>query len=196
MVAGTRIAPPVDKIDALVEQLAQFHATFASTFADFSSRVESLERRSPEAASFPSGSHHSSSPSVGSATTPRFLFVGRLTMTLVGSSSTVSSYLSEFESLANRIVALSPLDLLSCFVFGLKPELRHEVLAQQPSSLSQAAGLGRLQEEKVQDILRLTRSKPPYGLLRHPRQSPSLLHSYPHHPANPVSGSSRKLNWK
>lgn len=45
-------------------------------------------------------------------------------------TSSVSSYLSDFEALANRIVGLSPLDLLSCFISGLKPEIRREVLAQ------------------------------------------------------------------
>jgi hypothetical protein len=63
-------------------------------------------------------------------------------------SSSVAAYLSEFESLANRIVGLSQLDLLSCFISGLKPEIRREVLAQQPATLNQASGLARLQEEK------------------------------------------------
>jgi hypothetical protein len=58
-------------------------------------------------------------------------------------SGSVAGYLGEFESLANRIVGLSPRDLLSCFVSGLKPEIRREVLAQQPIDLSQAAvGVG------------------------------------------------------
>jgi hypothetical protein len=58
-------------------------------------------------------------------------------------SGSVAGYLGEFESLANHIVGLSPRDLLSCFVSGLKPEIRREVLAQQPIDLSQAAvGVG------------------------------------------------------
>ncbi|MCI50879.1 hypothetical protein A2U01_0072123, partial [Trifolium medium] len=44
---------------------------------------------------------------------------------------------------ANRIVGLSQLDLLSCFISGLKPEVRREVLAQQPTSLNQASRLAR-----------------------------------------------------
>ncbi|MCI14874.1 hypothetical protein A2U01_0036007, partial [Trifolium medium] len=59
-------------------------------------------------------------------------------------SSSVVAYLSEFESLANRIVGLSQLDLLSCFISGLKSEVRREVLAQQPTSLNQASRLTRL----------------------------------------------------
>jgi hypothetical protein len=64
-------------------------------------------------------------------------------------TSTVAVYLSEFEALANRIVGLSPPDLLSCFISGLRIDIRREVLAQQPASLTQAAGLARLQEEKL-----------------------------------------------
>jgi hypothetical protein len=74
--------------------------------------------------------------------------------------SSVTSYLSEFEALANRIVGLSPPNLLSCFISGLRPEIRREVLAQQPTSLNQAAGLARLQEDKIQDLLRLAKSRP------------------------------------
>jgi hypothetical protein len=69
-------------------------------------------------------------------------------------TSFVASYLSDFESLANRIVGLATPDLLRCFISGLRPELRREVLAQQPTTLTQAAGLARLQEEKYQDLLR------------------------------------------
>ncbi|GAU40457.1 hypothetical protein TSUD_141370 [Trifolium subterraneum] len=77
-------------------------------------------------------------------------------------TTSVSSYLSDFEALANRIVGLSPSDLLSCFVSGLKTEIRREVLAQQPRDLSQEAGLARLQEEKLYDLLKLVRPKSPY----------------------------------
>lgn len=75
-------------------------------------------------------------------------------------STTVAAYLTEFEALANRLEGLSPSDLLSCFISGLKTEIRREILALRPSSLSQAAGLARLQEEKQQDVLRSSRSRP------------------------------------
>lgn len=68
-------------------------------------------------------------------------------------TSSVAIYLSEFEALANRIVGLPAPFLLSCFVSGLKPDIRREALALQPSSLSQAADLARLNEEKIQDLL-------------------------------------------
>ena len=41
----------------------------------------------------------------------------------------VNDYLTEFERLANRVVGLPPPFLLSCFISGLNPELRREVLA-------------------------------------------------------------------
>lgn len=55
-------------------------------------------------------------------------------------STIVASYLAEFEALANRLEGLSAADLLSCFVSGLKLEIRHEVVAQQPTTISQAIG--------------------------------------------------------
>lgn len=72
-------------------------------------------------------------------------------------TSSVTAYLSKFENLANWIVGLSPPFLLSCFISGLKPK----VLAQQPNSLSQAAGLARLHEDKFQDLLRNHQPRPP-----------------------------------
>jgi len=80
---------------------------------------------------------------------------------------------------------LSPSDLLSCFVSGLKPELRREVLAQQPVTLSQAAGLARLQEEKVQDLLRLARSKPPWFSTPQPSSRP-IPPAPPHSSSTPL----------
>lgn len=56
----------------------------------------------------------------------------------------VMEYLTQFEALANRITSLSPSSLLSCFILGLKPDIRHEVQALQPMTLVHAAGLACL----------------------------------------------------
>ena len=64
---------------------------------------------------------------------------------------TVNEYLMEFKRLANRVVGLPPPFLLSCFVSGLNPKLRREVMAFQPISLLQAQALAKLQEEKLRD---------------------------------------------
>ncbi|KAI4305619.1 hypothetical protein L6164_028975 [Bauhinia variegata] len=66
-------------------------------------------------------------------------------------TSTVMNYQSQFESLANRITGLPPSSYLSCFISGLKPHIRREVLAFQPNSLSQAISLAKLQESKFLD---------------------------------------------
>lgn len=57
---------------------------------------------------------------------------------------TVNEYLTEIERLANRVVGLPPPFLLSCFISGLNPDIRHEVLALQPISLLQATALAKL----------------------------------------------------
>ena len=62
--------------------------------------------------------------------------------------SSISAYLSEFESLANRIVGLPATFVLSCFISGLSPAIRREVQVLQPVSLVQAVTYARLQEEK------------------------------------------------
>ena len=50
--------------------------------------------------------------------------------------SSVSAYLSEFESLANRIVGLPASFVLSCFISGLNPTIRREVQVLQSISLA------------------------------------------------------------
>lgn len=75
-------------------------------------------------------------------------------------TSYVTAYLTEFEALTNRHEGLSEVDLLSCFISGLKNGVRREVLAQQPTTISQAADLARLQEDKMQDIARSSRPRP------------------------------------
>ena len=74
-------------------------------------------------------------------------------------TTTVREYQAQFESLANRIVGLPPPFFLSCFVSGLKPEIRREVQAFQPISLSQAISLAKLQEDKFADIATSIRSQ-------------------------------------
>ncbi|XP_043714657.1 uncharacterized protein LOC122663013 [Telopea speciosissima] len=66
--------------------------------------------------------------------------------------TTVLDYQVKFESLSSRIYGLSDDMLKSCFISGLKPMLRREVLALQPDSLQQALDLARLQEDKFLDF--------------------------------------------
>lgn len=48
----------------------------------------------------------------------------------------VNTYLSEFESLANKIVGLPTPFLLSCLILGLTPEIHPEVQVAQPLMLA------------------------------------------------------------
>ena len=92
----------------------------------------------------------------------------------------VAEYLAVFEELANRTIGLPSPFLLSCFVSGLTPEIRREVQAHQPLTLVQAAGLARLQEEKIMDARPQQRPKPPP-----PLHSPSLTQPLPLRTLNP-----------
>lgn len=53
---------------------------------------------------------------------------------------------------------------MSNFISGLKPNIRREVQALQPQTLSQAAALAKLQEDKLLDQRRHLRQCPPFLL--------------------------------
>jgi hypothetical protein len=89
----------------------------------------------------------------------------------------VKEYQTAFESLANRIVGLPAPFYLSCFISGLKPEIRREVQAFQPISLSHAISLAKLQEEKINDHLPL-----PTVALHSPSQQTRTLPLHRNHP--------------
>lgn len=98
----------------------------------------------------------------------------------------VKDYLAQFEALTNHITGLSSASLLSCFIFGLDPDVCREVQALQLLTLVHAASLARLQEEKILEQLKAflhrTNSNPPtltptslYSLLRlNPLPYPSI----------------------
>ena len=84
-------------------------------------------------------------------------------------TSTVREYHNQFESLANSIVGLPPPFFLSCFVSGLKPEIRREVHVFQPISLSQAVSLAKLQEKKFVEASTPSRSvRPSSSIAKNP----------------------------
>ena len=74
--------------------------------------------------------------------------------------TTVSAYLSEFETLANRVIGLPAPFLLSCFISGLNPAIRRDVQVMQPHSLAQAVSFVRLHEEKLLDSRRQASKSP------------------------------------
>lgn len=90
--------------------------------------------------------------------------------------SSVSTYLTEFESLDNRIVGLPPPFLLRCFISGLTADIRREVQDLQPISFSQTAALAKLQEEKLLEVVAPLVHGSSHQQLLHLVRLPSLLH--------------------
>ncbi|XP_035546666.1 uncharacterized protein LOC118348677 [Juglans regia] len=68
-------------------------------------------------------------------------------LTRLKQTSTVASYMNQFEVLANRLRGLSDVHKLSCFLRGLKDEIRIPVRMLYPVNLNAAYGLAKMQEE-------------------------------------------------
>ena len=51
--------------------------------------------------------------------------------------------------MSNRIKGLSPLHKLSCFLSGLKDEIKLPIRTLNPQTLNEAFGLAKIQEEYV-----------------------------------------------
>nr|KYP33217.1 hypothetical protein KK1_045946 [Cajanus cajan]KYP33220.1 hypothetical protein KK1_045949 [Cajanus cajan] len=63
-------------------------------------------------------------------------------------TSSVQAYYVQFTTLANRVQGVTQEALLDCFVGGLKPDIRRDVIAQSPTSLLRTISLAKLYEEK------------------------------------------------
>ena len=63
-----------------------------------------------------------------------------------------------FEKLCNCVLCLTPKMILNCFIFSLIPEVRHELVVLQPTSITQAINLTKLLESKSNDTKHFTRS--------------------------------------
>ena len=81
-------------------------------------------------------------------------------------ATSVVVYKGQFETLSNRIRGLSDSHKLSCFLSGLKDEVRLLVKMLNPKNLNEAFGLAKIQEEylmssrKFQKSSSLESSKP------------------------------------
>lgn len=84
-------------------------------------------------------------------------------LTKLTQQTTVRAYQERFESLASRTTGLTEDFFVSCFVSGLKDEIKAGVQMFSPTNISQAIGLARLQEEGIEAIARKARqpAKPP-----------------------------------
>jgi hypothetical protein len=83
-------------------------------------------------------------------------------------SASVAEYTTQFEALSNRLRGVSDKNRLSCFLSGLKDEIRLPVRMLNPTSLVAAFGLAKLQEEYIQSSKRpLRTSSFPYPRQQH-----------------------------
>lgn len=111
--------------------------------------------------------------------------------------SSVNQYLNEFEKLDSQIVGLSQPFLLSCFIYRLSPEIRREVQALRPYSLTQATALAKLQEDKINERRRAFNTRQQTSSSPHPNttQTQQNTNSLPLLPApKPNKLNYRKLS--
>ncbi|WVY94508.1 hypothetical protein V8G54_033596 [Vigna mungo] len=79
----------------------------------------------------------------------------RATLFKLTQTSSVHDYYTQFTSLANRVQGITAEALLDCFVGGLKPDLKRDVITQNPTSLLRCVSLAKLYEEKYLPRTRL-----------------------------------------
>jgi len=60
----------------------------------------------------------------------------------------VQEYYVQFTALANRVQGVTSEALLDCFIGGLKPEIRRDVIAHSPTTLMRSVSLAKLYEER------------------------------------------------
>jgi hypothetical protein len=71
--------------------------------------------------------------------------------------NSIEEYKGLFESLSNRIRNLSSMHKLSCFMSGLKDEVRLAIKMQGPRTLGEAYALAKIQEQYQANVKRSTR---------------------------------------
>lgn len=81
-------------------------------------------------------------------------------LTKLRHTTTVRVYQEQFEELANRTTNLPESFFISCFISGLKEEVKAGVQMFRPTTITQAIGLAKLQENSIEAITKKTRSAP------------------------------------
>ena len=79
-------------------------------------------------------------------------------LTRLRQTSNVINYKAQFEALSNRIRDLSENHKLSCFLSGLRDEIRLPVKMLNPKTLNEAFGLAKIQEEYVMSSKKFLKS--------------------------------------
>jgi hypothetical protein len=78
-------------------------------------------------------------------------------LTKLKQTHNIAAYKSQFESTSNRVRDLSDMHKLSCFMSGIKDEIRLVVKMQGPRNLGEAYALAKIQEEYLATVKRSKR---------------------------------------
>jgi hypothetical protein len=78
-------------------------------------------------------------------------------LTKLKQTHSIAAYKSQFELTSNRVRDLSDMHKLSCFISGMKDEIRLAVKMQGPRNLGEAYALAKIQEEYLTTVKRSTR---------------------------------------
>lgn len=68
----------------------------------------------------------------------------------------VTNYYATFVSLANRVEGVSHAAMLKCFISGLRKEIQRDIIPLLPESISKAASLAKLYEDKYPVMPKIT----------------------------------------
>lgn len=79
-------------------------------------------------------------------------------LTKLSQQSTVCAYQERFEELANHTTGLTEEFFVSCFISELCDDIKAGVQMFQPSNITQAMGLAKLQEESFKAAARRTKA--------------------------------------
>ena len=79
-------------------------------------------------------------------------------LTRLRQTSNVIGYKGQFKALSNRIRDLSENHKLSCFLSGLRDEIRLPIKMLNPKTLNEAFGLAKIQEEYVMSSKKFLKS--------------------------------------
>jgi len=94
--------------------------------------------------------------------------VPRSTLFKLTQTGSVQDYYTQFTALANRVQGVTTEALLDCFVGGLKPDIRRDVIAQAPTILLHSVSLAKLYEEKY-----VPKPRPSYPQFQTKTQTPN-----------------------
>ncbi|GAU45812.1 hypothetical protein TSUD_115000 [Trifolium subterraneum] len=79
----------------------------------------------------------------------------RASLFKLNQSGTVSDYYIQFTALANMVYGLSIDALVDCFISGINPEIRRDVMIHTPITIVKDVSLAKVYEEKIAHFLKL-----------------------------------------